>query len=218
MHRTRNRTSSVGLQTGTTLQAKVVRLLLAFQTPATRVVWRGDRKEKVLRPLAVAPRVRLRTSTSRTNLAFPWSITRPPLPVVAGLLGEEDLHAAATTLSLQEALREVLVVAPRADGEQPNVVVGGVGEIGRKYVRSCGSLCPASLTCCGSLQTNRTRESSVAISPQWTMLEEIEFHRLAKLKLDVDDVEDMSVSYHTSSWQLLNCLVRKRHIRTNICV
>jgi translation initiation factor 3 subunit D len=40
-------------------------------------------------------------------------------------------------------------------------------------------------------QTNRTRESSVAISPQWTMLEEIEFHRLAKLKLEVDEPEDM---------------------------
>ncbi|KAG9317712.1 translation initiation factor eIF-3 subunit D [Chiua virens] len=40
-------------------------------------------------------------------------------------------------------------------------------------------------------KTNRTRESSVAISPQWTMLEEIEFHRLAKLKLDVDDAEDI---------------------------
>ncbi|KAF8558718.1 translation initiation factor eIF-3, subunit D [Imleria badia] len=40
-------------------------------------------------------------------------------------------------------------------------------------------------------KTNRTRESSVAISPQWTMLEEIEFHRLAKLKLDVDEAEDI---------------------------
>ncbi|KAN0091388.1 Eukaryotic translation initiation factor 3 subunit D [Tylopilus felleus] len=41
------------------------------------------------------------------------------------------------------------------------------------------------------LQNNRTRKSSVAISPQWSMLEEIEFHRLAKLKLDVDDGEDI---------------------------
>ena len=45
------------------------------------------------------------------------------------------------------------------------------------------------------LQNNRIRKSSVAISPQWSMLEEIEFHRLAKLKLDVDDGEDMLVSY-----------------------
>ncbi|EKM59498.1 uncharacterized protein PHACADRAFT_137336 [Phanerochaete carnosa HHB-10118-sp] len=40
-------------------------------------------------------------------------------------------------------------------------------------------------------KNNRTREASVAISPEWTMLEEIEFHRLAKLRLDVDDPEDL---------------------------
>lgn len=57
------------------------------------------------------------------------------------------------------------------------------------------------------MQTNRTRESSVAISPQWSMLEEIEFHRLAKLKLEVDEAEDMSVSYHPFPWRLLNLLV-----------
>lgn len=39
------------------------------------------------------------------------------------------------------------------------------------------------------------------------MLEEIEFHRLAKLKLDVDEAEDMSVSYHTIPQQLLNPLI-----------
>ena|ERR1700722_3930084 len=42
-------------------------------------------------------------------------------------------------------------------------------------------------------QNNRTRESSVAISPQWSMLEEIEFHRLAKLRLEVDPPEDLCV-------------------------
>ncbi|KAH7931171.1 translation initiation factor eIF-3, subunit D [Leucogyrophana mollusca] len=40
-------------------------------------------------------------------------------------------------------------------------------------------------------KNNRTRESSVAISPQWSMLEEIEFHRLAKLRLEVDEPEDI---------------------------
>ncbi|KIM63633.1 hypothetical protein SCLCIDRAFT_116892 [Scleroderma citrinum Foug A] len=40
-------------------------------------------------------------------------------------------------------------------------------------------------------KNNRTRESSVAISPEWSMLEEIEFHRLAKLRLEVDDPEDI---------------------------
>jgi translation initiation factor 3 subunit D len=41
------------------------------------------------------------------------------------------------------------------------------------------------------LQGHRARESSVVISPQWSMLEEIEFHRLAKLRLEVDEPEDL---------------------------
>ncbi|TFY69181.1 hypothetical protein EVG20_g3251 [Dentipellis fragilis] len=40
-------------------------------------------------------------------------------------------------------------------------------------------------------KNNRTRESSVAIDPSWQMLEEIEFHRLAKLRLEVDEPEDL---------------------------
>lgn len=42
-------------------------------------------------------------------------------------------------------------------------------------------------------QNNRTRESSVVISPQWAMLEEIEFHRLSKLRLEVEEPEEMYV-------------------------
>ncbi|KAF8914329.1 translation initiation factor eIF-3, subunit D [Gymnopilus junonius] len=40
-------------------------------------------------------------------------------------------------------------------------------------------------------KNNRARESSVVISPQWTMLEEVEFHRLSKLRLEVDEPEDL---------------------------
>ncbi|ETW84104.1 hypothetical protein HETIRDRAFT_472549 [Heterobasidion irregulare TC 32-1] len=40
-------------------------------------------------------------------------------------------------------------------------------------------------------KNNRTRESSVAIDPSWHMLEEIEFHRLSKLRLEVDEPEDI---------------------------
>jgi translation initiation factor 3 subunit D len=40
-------------------------------------------------------------------------------------------------------------------------------------------------------KNNRARESSVVISPQWSMLEEIEFHRLAKLRLEVDEPEEL---------------------------
>ncbi|KAG7447634.1 translation initiation factor eIF-3, subunit D [Guyanagaster necrorhizus] len=41
-------------------------------------------------------------------------------------------------------------------------------------------------------KNNRARESSVLISPNWELKEEIEFHRLAKLRLDVDEPEDIS--------------------------
>ncbi|KZT29416.1 eukaryotic translation initiation factor 3, subunit 7 [Neolentinus lepideus HHB14362 ss-1] len=40
-------------------------------------------------------------------------------------------------------------------------------------------------------KSGRARESSVAISPDWQMLDEIEFHRLAKLRLDVEEPEDV---------------------------
>lgn len=43
-------------------------------------------------------------------------------------------------------------------------------------------------------QNGRTRESSVAISPDWAMLEEVEFHRLAKLRLEVDEPENLYVT------------------------
>ncbi|KAI0268148.1 translation initiation factor eIF-3 subunit D [Gloeopeniophorella convolvens] len=42
-------------------------------------------------------------------------------------------------------------------------------------------------------KNNRTRESSVAIDPSWQMLEEIEFHRLAKLRLEVDEPEELYI-------------------------
>ncbi|EAU84462.2 eukaryotic translation initiation factor 3 subunit 7 [Coprinopsis cinerea okayama7 len=40
-------------------------------------------------------------------------------------------------------------------------------------------------------KNNRTRESSVVISPSWQVLEEIEFHRLAKLRLEVDEPDEL---------------------------
>ncbi|KAF8165707.1 translation initiation factor eIF-3 subunit D [Crassisporium funariophilum] len=40
-------------------------------------------------------------------------------------------------------------------------------------------------------KNNRAREASVVISSQWSMLEEIEFHRLAKLRLEVDEPEEL---------------------------
>ncbi|KAL1761171.1 eukaryotic translation initiation factor 3 subunit D [Schizophyllum commune] len=40
-------------------------------------------------------------------------------------------------------------------------------------------------------KNNRTRESSVVVQPSWQVLEEIEFHRLAKLRLEVEEPEDL---------------------------
>lgn len=44
-----------------------------------------------------------------------------------------------------------------------------------------------------SVKSGRTRESSVAISPDWQMLDEVEFIRMSKLRLEVDEPEDLSV-------------------------
>lgn len=49
----------------------------------------------------------------------------------------------------------------------------------------------SNIKCSVLFKNNRTRESSVAIDPSWQMLEEIEFHRLAKLRLEVDEPEEM---------------------------
>ena len=62
-------------------------------------------------------------------------------------------------------------------------------------------------------QNTRTRESSVAISPQWQMLEEIEFHRLTKLRLDVDDPEDLCVASRSVSAILISCFFRESYGR-----
>jgi hypothetical protein len=58
------------------------------------------------------------------------------------------------------------------------------------------------MRCIILVQNNRTRESSVAIDPSWQMLEEIEFHRLAKLRLDVDEPEEL----YPTSFFLLHAL------------
>jgi len=42
-----------------------------------------------------------------------------------------------------------------------------------------------------AIQTSRVREGSVVIDPTWRVLEEIEFNRLNKLRLDVDSPETL---------------------------
>lgn len=47
------------------------------------------------------------------------------------------------------------------------------------------------LTNVSLLQGSRARESSVAINPSWSMLEEVEMLRLSKLRMEVDEPEDL---------------------------
>lgn len=53
------------------------------------------------------------------------------------------------------------------------------------------SLWPGSYAHPVHMQTSRVREGSVVIDPNWRVLEEIEFNRLNKLRLDVDAPETL---------------------------
>lgn len=96
---------------------------------------------------------------------------------------------AAEAFLAEEAGREVVAAVSITEVEEGNAVVGEAGEIGRRHVNSPVSYFHPNLIV--MLQNNRTREASVAISSEWQMLEEVEFHRLTKLRLDVDDPEDL---------------------------
>ena len=46
------------------------------------------------------------------------------------------------------------------------------------------------------------------MSPQWSMLEEIEFHRLAKLCLEVDEPKELYVQIQKLNKSMFNLLVQ----------
>ncbi|KAG5219936.1 Eukaryotic translation initiation factor [Salix suchowensis] len=110
--------------------------------------------------------------------------------------------------AIPEVDEEVLVDEEISISEEGDVEAGGTGR--RSFI-----LDP---------QTGRTRESSVVISPQWSMLEEIEFHRLAKLRLEVDAPEDITplqlidrIKYNTTTSDdpvIQQC----SDVRSSICV
>lgn len=102
-----------------------------------------------------------------------------------GVVAEEELRT--------EELRNAAVAEDSLVGAavmHSEAAQGEDGRTGRRYCRSRLSVFPCS---CSTGQNHRTRESSVAISPEWQMLEEIEFHRLSKLRLEVDEPEDLYV-------------------------
>ncbi|KAG9297961.1 hypothetical protein G9A89_018789 [Geosiphon pyriformis] len=59
----------------------------------------------------------------------------------------------------------------------------------------------------------RTRDASVTVGPEWKVLEEIEFSRLSKLNLDVDDGEDISshgtLFYYEKSYNAISTKTEK---------
>lgn len=119
------------------------------------------------------------------NRHFHWWTTklRPPVGVEPSL---EAVEIPGVIMARGEmfvgAAVDLLVVAIKT-----NVVEGEAGGTGRRFVSFMITLICSSIF----VQNNRTRESSVVISPQWSMLEEIEFHRLAKLRLEVDEPEEL---------------------------
>jgi len=147
-------------------------------------------EEMALKHSAVGLPVLLLTSMWKTNLASLWWITKllhHAGAVASAVEGPLDVVVLVVGHLTPEVPSGVLVV-DSPSGAAHNVEVGKDGEIGKRSTQYPVRL---SQSLYSFYQTNRTRESSVAISPQWTMLEEIEFHRLAKLKLEVDEPEDM---------------------------
>lgn len=210
---TQNPTNSVGLQIGMMSLATIVGLLSVSRIRKISVGEElvGGVEEMATKHLEVELRARLRISMSRTSQASPLSIIRRlPLVEAVDLLGEE-VCPEAVALIHPEATRGADEVVSILE-EVANVVRGEDGGIGKRFV----SFIFTSTTDVYLFQNNRTRESSVAISPQWAMLEEIEFHRLAKLRLEVDDPEDLWVS--ESAHAIFADFISQRNIRTSLCV
>jgi hypothetical protein len=129
----------------------------------------------------------LSPSGLRTNQVSLLSITRLVHLVVAVLSqGVGVLAVAALPITLVH-LKEMPVDL------WPIVVLDGVGGkdggIGKKVSNYPNGFLNTNIQ--SYSKNNRTRESSVAIDPSWQMLEEIEFHRLAKLRLEVDEPEEL---------------------------
>lgn len=128
-------------------------------------------------------------STSKTSLLSRLSTIKQHLlaGVVRLLVGGVLVEVLPGT---PEGHRSVVVVeALLLEGEPTSAAVVEVGGIGKRYVFHHRR--PSSFNHLYFVQNTRTRESSVVISPQWSMLEEIEFHRLSKLRLEVDEPEDL---------------------------
>jgi hypothetical protein len=148
--------------------------------------------KKALKPLEAVPRALSLTSTSKTNLVSLWLIARQPLH--AGVVGSLEAECKVAVLRRTTVVAGDQAVLPEEvsnrEVEANEEVQGGGGEIGTRYTIYV-SLYSAVIYLCSPRQNSRARESSVAINPSWHMLEEIEMLRLSKLRMEVEEPEDL---------------------------
>lgn len=191
MHHTQNLINLVVLPIGMISQQIIDNLLSAFHLRKTREVEALVAVEEMeRRHMEVVPPAPLRISTLKMNRHSPLSTIKQPLPVgVAVLLEEEEAREVRPHTVREVVIGEDAAVRLLPEVIKIAVVDGEAGGTGTRFVFP-ESLC---LLPSNGVQNNRTRESSVVISPQWSMLEEIEFHRLAKLRLEVDEPDELYV-------------------------
>jgi hypothetical protein len=184
MHLIPSQINSVGLQTGmTSLEITGKRHRELLQTPELAIVVAGMGP----RHLGVVFQA-LSPSGLRTNQVSLLSTTRLALLVEAVPSRGAGVPTVAATLPITPVLLKEVAVEDSWPIAIQHGVGGKDGGIGK---RSAISKCFPEYKFSILLKNNRTREASVAIDPSWQMLEEIEFHRLAKLRLEVDEPEDL---------------------------
>ena len=149
-------------------------------------------ERKAPKPLEAVPRALSLTSTSKTNLVSLWLIARQPLHAeVVGSLEAECRVAVLQRTTVAVGDRAVLPEeVSNREAEANEEVQGGGGEIGTRYPYFV-LLQSTVINLRSPRQNSRARESSVAINPSWHMLEEIEMLRLSKLRMEVEEPEDL---------------------------
>lgn len=136
-------------------------------------------------------------STLKTNHHSHWS-TRKLLALVAervlrASIAAEAPQERAVEPAAGEAQVDVMLPKVLADVVQARQRVEVDGKSGRRLAAMRFVTAFARKYRPLPLQVNRTRESSVPIQPDWNMLEEIDFPRLSKLRLEVDVEEPQTV-------------------------
>ena len=147
---------------------------------------------KALKPLEAGLRALSLTSMSKTNPVSLWLIARPRLSVGVGGLPEAARGVVAirhTTVAVRDPAAPIEEASNRGVGVNEEAQ-GGDGEIGKRCL-NCVSLLFTTIDLRSPRQGGRARESSVAINPSWSMLEEVEMLRLSKLRMEVDEPEDL---------------------------